>query len=110
MPMKTAVLILLMMSFASCRSGREIRYTGEQCSPVFVYTDSLPKQIDLEKSYCNVRMYEFNYYRIGPVNGTETKKPISFCDRCTGFKAYPEFVTFSEKVRREINEADEVME
>lgn len=78
--------------------------TGEQCSPVFVYTDETKKFIDAEQSYCNVRMYEMSIHQVGAQPGTNRKENISYCDRCIGFKKYTDWATFWEQVRRELSE------
>lgn len=105
--MKKLLLILLMMSSLSflegCRS-RDLKFVGEQCSPVFAYVDETEKLIDADKSYCNTRQYRIDLQRVGPIQGTEIKKPIQYCDRCLGFKNYAQFVTFMETVRLKINE------
>ena len=105
--MRQLLLLLLMMSFlnslSSCRSmNLGMKYKGEQCAPTFVYVDETMKLIDADESFCSVREYEFNYYRVGPVVGTDKKMPLSYCDRCVGFKNYTDVATFWEKVRREI--------
>jgi hypothetical protein len=99
--MKTLVLILLTTILNGCRSG-DLAYSGEQCSPVFVYTDESRSLIDAAKSYCNVRDYEININRVGAVSGSTRKREIQYCDRCVGFKNYGKFATFAEVVRREI--------
>lgn len=104
--MKTLALMLLMTILISCRSG-DLAFSGEQCSPVFVYTDESRSLIDASKSYCNVRKYELNINRVGPIQGTSSKREIQYCDRCVGFKNYGEFATFAEIVRREISSDEE---
>jgi hypothetical protein len=101
--MKGYLVVLSVFVFISCRSV-DLKYRGEQCSPVFVYVDETRKLIDADKSYCNTRMYEMNINRIGSIPESDLKKPISYCDRCTGFKQYSQAATFWELVRREINE------
>jgi hypothetical protein len=101
------LLILISIVFLEgCRSG-DLAFSGEQCSPVFVYTDESRSLIDAAKSYCNVREYEININRVGPVQGTSSKREIQYCDRCVGFKNYGEFATFAEIVRREISNDEE---
>jgi hypothetical protein len=99
--MKILVLTMLMMNLISCRSD-DFYHRTEQSSPVFVYTDASKTTIDSGKSYCNVRQYEFGIHRIGPIQGTESKQPIQYCDRTVGFKKYGETSAFWEIVRREI--------
>lgn len=105
--MKKLLQTLLLTSFlgflSSCQSGN-LMMTGEQCSPVFVYADEGKKFIDAEKSFCNVRMYEMSIHKVGAVSGTNSKRPIDYCDRCVGFKEYSEWATFWEEVRRNLNE------
>lgn len=101
--MKKLLLILLTILSASCRNY-DLKFVGEQCSPVFAYVDETQKLIDADKSYCNTRQYQINLQRVGPIQGTELKKPIQYCDRCLGFKNYAQFVTFMETVRLKINE------
>lgn len=103
--MRKLLLIMLMLIFQSCRSDDlHLSYQGEQCSPVFVYTDETQKLIDADKSYCNTRQYEMNLNHVGALPGTDLKKPLPYCDRCTGFKKYADAATFWEKVRRAIND------
>lgn len=102
MPLWNLLMIPLIIFLNSCRSN-EISYLGEQCSPVFSYVDDTKKFIDVDASYCNSRLYQMNIVRVGPVQGTTTKKPLSYCDRCVGFKDYDSFIGFAEEVRVEIN-------
>jgi hypothetical protein len=108
--MQKLTLIALLTILASCHSGSSLRYTGEQCSPVFVYVDETRKLIDADKSFCNTRQYEYSINHVGPLPGSDKVKSIEYCDRCVGEKDYASFATFAEKVRREINQADEVLE
>jgi hypothetical protein len=101
--MKKLLLILLLTTLQNCRNY-DLKFVGEQCSPVFAYVDETQKLIDADKSYCNTRQYQINLQRVGPIQGTEAKKPIQYCDRCLGFKNYAQFVTFMETVRLKINE------
>lgn len=107
--MRNLALLTLLLIFASCRSTNlHIRHEAEQCSPVFVYVDESKKLIDADQSYCNVRGYEFGINHVGPLQGTELKKDIHYCDRCVGFKKYTDVATFWDKVRRIIvNESAE---
>lgn len=102
--MKTLRLIVLLTIFLSSLSGcnSTLYHKGEQCSPVFVYVDESKKLIDADKSYCNVREYEFGIHHVGAIQGTDHKREIHYCDRCVGFKKYAGFATFWESVRREI--------
>lgn len=105
--MRMLPLKLLTMSLAVFLSGcqstsRDLAFFGEQCSPVFAYTDETKKEIDVEKSYCVVRNYEMNIFRAGPVDGTTRRAQLSFCDRCVGTKNYARESAFKEKVRRAI--------
>lgn len=102
--MKQLSLIVLTLSLVSCRSTTNLglRKVSEQCSPVFVYVDESQKLIDVDKSYCNVREYEFSLNYVGSVAGTASKKPLPYCDRCVGFKKYADTATFWETVRQAI--------
>lgn len=103
--MSKLLLSMLMMSLVSCRSeDLRLSFTGEQCSPVFSYVDETKKLIDVDKSYCNVRQYEMNINHVGALPGTDLKKPLPYCDRCTGFKKYADAATFWEKVRSAVVE------
>jgi hypothetical protein len=105
--MKKLLSILLLTISIVCLNGcrnYDLKFVGEQCSPVFSYVDETQKLIDVDKSYCNTRQYQINLQRVGPIQGTEAKKPIQYCDRCLGFKNYAQFVTFMETVRLKINE------
>lgn len=101
--MKTLMLILLMTSFQSCHEV-DISYEGEQCAPFFVYKDSTEAEIDTAKSFCSVRMYEMNMDRVGSLPGTDSKRPIQYCQKCVGFKEYGGFADFASELRIEIVE------
>lgn len=95
-------LILLMMNLVACLSGcrSSLYHKAEQCAPTFNYVDETRKLIDVDASYCSTRQYEFSLNHLGPVAGSEIKKPLPYCDRCVGFKNYADTVTFWERVRR----------
>ena len=100
---KALIPLLPLIILSGCRSS-ELKFEGEQCSPVFVYTDETQKLIDVDASYCNTRLYQKNINYVGPVQGSFVKKPLQYCDKCVGFKEYTKAATFWELVRREINE------
>lgn len=107
--MRKLLPLLLTTSLASFLSGctsPELKMVDEQCSPVFVYTDETKELISAKDSYCNVRMYEMSIHKVGAQSGSTRKAPISYCDRCVGFKKYSEWATFWEVVRRSV--ADEM--
>jgi hypothetical protein len=102
--MKKHLLKLLMMSFLVCLSSckDELYHVAEQCAPAFAYVDETKKLIDADKSFCSVRKYEFSANHVGPLSGTDSKRPIDYCDRCVGFKNYAATATFWQRVRKEI--------
>lgn len=99
------LILILISSLEGCRS-QEVKYQGEQCSPVFVYTDASQSFIDVVKSYCNVREYEMDIHHVGPLPGTDHKRELQYCDRCMGFKDYASVITFAETVRRMASEGN----
>lgn len=102
--MRTPTRMMLTVTLAVSLSGcQTLSKTTEQCSPVFVYVDESKKLIDVDKSYCSVRQYEFDINHVGPIPGTTAKKSLPYCDRCVGFKKYASVATFWEKVRRELS-------
>jgi hypothetical protein len=98
-------LLFLLLIISSCRSV--LYHKSEQCSPAFAYVDETKKLIDVDKSLCSVREYEFAVYRVGPMPGTDRVEPLPYCDRCVGFKKYSEVQTFWEQVRRAISREKE---
>jgi hypothetical protein len=92
--------LVTLITLCSCRSV--LYHKGEQCAPAFAYVDETQKLIDVDASYCSVREYEFALHRVGPINGSDSKKPLQYCDRCVGFKQYTDVATFWETVRQEI--------
>lgn len=99
---KALIPLLPLIILSGCRSS-ELKFEGEQCSPVFVYTDETQKLIDVDASYCNTRLYQKNINYVGPVQGSFLKKPLQYCDKCVGFKNYAKAATFWELVRREVS-------
>jgi hypothetical protein len=102
--LQSILLLTISLSFLESCQSPKLSMTGEQCSPVFVYTDETKKLIDADQSFCNVRQYEMSIYKVGSLPGTSAKKPIQYCDRCVGFKNYAEWATFWEEVRRSLDE------
>lgn len=100
--------LLLMMILSGCRSNP--RHISEQCSPVFVYVDESQKLIDVDSSFCSVRQYEFSLQRVGAINGTSSKRPLPYCDRCIGFRDYAATASFWERVRRAIQDEEFTLE
>lgn len=98
--MRMLTLVMLMMNLQSCRSV--LYHKNEQCAPTFVYVDETQKLIDVDASYCSVRLYEFAAHHVGPIEGSSKKMPLPYCDRCVGFKRYTDAATFWEQVRRAI--------
>ncbi len=90
-------------SFSTSLHGGHVE-KFEQCAPTFVYTDDSKKFIDAEKSYCSTRSYGFSLEHVGPVAGTSSKKHISYCDRCVGFKNYTDLINFFEESRKELRQ------
>ena len=76
MLLATLPWMIFLAFLSACNST--LYYRGEQGSPVFVYVDETQKLIDADKSYCNVREYEFSLHHVGPVQGSERIEKINY--------------------------------
>ena len=106
--MKTALLLLLLTTLASCLSScrgvpnpnREL--IVEQCGLTFA---KLPNgEIDLPNSKCECRQYEYSLNRLGAIAGTTTQNPVDYCQKLVGNKPkeYLKVVNFLGDIRQDI--------
>lgn len=112
-----AILVPMMLVLGACNTTRIL--TTEQCSPAFAYVEAevlienggMEKRqyIDIAKSRCNCRGYEFSRSKVGPTTANPKIKPLAYCDKLVGFpvKNYPEVQRFWDDVRQDIVSGDD---
>jgi hypothetical protein len=99
--MNNLLMMSLVIFLSSCQT---LELETEQCSPYFVYVKDeveKPIAIDIEKSKCFCRPYEFKLSHVGSF-GTIITKDINYCEKLVGFpvQQYPHVATFWEQVRK----------
>lgn len=104
--MKTVLILALLMILTSCRSVPDINreLIIEQCGLTFSKLES--GEIDLAKSKCDCRLYEYSINKLGAVPGTSNSYPVEYCQKLIGNKPqeYLKLVNFLGDVRRDIIE------
>lgn len=111
--MRTAPLMILLVTLLSCASCNDLPkeyFEGEQCSPQFeiVQDDNGAKWVDVSKSVCRCRTYRISRELVGPTDRRVIRKPLAYCNLLKGYKPSEDtrLVNFLEWVRMNLNESN----